>query len=57
MLTYYIVMSLFRITYTMHLFDFNLRELTTNKLRFIHVIHLPLLIAEEYAQMMNASLS
>jgi hypothetical protein len=33
MLTYYSVMSLFRITYTMHLFEFNLRELTTNKLR------------------------
>ena len=33
MLTYYSVMSLFRITYIMHLFEFNLRELTTNKLR------------------------
>jgi hypothetical protein len=33
MLTYYIVMSLFRITYIMHLFELNLRELTTNKLR------------------------
>ena len=32
MLTYYSVMSFFRITYTMHLFEFKLRELTTNKL-------------------------
>jgi hypothetical protein len=58
MLTYYIVMSLFRITYIMHLFEFNLRELTKKNgeaLRFIHVIHLPLLIAEEYGQMMKAS--
>jgi hypothetical protein len=29
MSSYYIVMSLFRITYTMHFFEFNLRELTT----------------------------
>ena len=33
MLTYYIVMSVLRITYMMHLFEFNLHELTTNKLR------------------------
>ena len=33
MLTFYIVMSVLWITYTMHLFEFNLQELTTNRLR------------------------
>ena len=32
MLTFYIVMSVLWITYTMNLFEFNLQELTTNRL-------------------------